>query len=44
MALRNGEVFREPERKKKVRKSMGAVKQVLGERKRGLVFVEDDEK
>ena len=33
-ARRNGLVFPQPERKQKVKKSMGAIKTVLGERKR----------
>lgn len=42
MALRNGSVFQQPERKKKVKRSMAMIKQVLGERKRGILYVEDD--
>lgn len=34
LSRRRGLVFPQPERMKKVRKSMGAIRQVLGERKR----------
>jgi hypothetical protein len=34
LSRRKGIIFPQPERVKKVRKSMGAIKQVLGERKR----------
>jgi large subunit ribosomal protein L47 len=34
LSRRHGLVFPQPERRRKVRKSMGAIKQVLGERKR----------
>jgi hypothetical protein len=34
LSRRKGIIFPQPERAKKVRKSMGAIKQVLGERKR----------
>lgn len=34
LSRRNSEYFPQPERRQKVRKSMGAIKQVLGERKR----------
>ena len=34
LSRRRGIVFPQPERQTKVRKSMGAIKQVLGERKR----------
>lgn len=34
LSRRKGIIFPQPERMKKVRKSMGAIKQVLGERKR----------
>ena len=34
LSRRKGIIFPQPERQKKVRKSMGAIKQVLGERKR----------
>jgi hypothetical protein len=38
-------VFPQPERMKKVRKSMGAIKQVLGERKRAhLQYLHEQEK
>lgn len=37
--------FPQPERMKKVRKSMGAIKQVLGERKRGhLAYLVEQKK
>ena len=34
LCRRNAEYFPQPERRQKVKKSMGAIKQVLGERKR----------
>ena len=36
MAKRNGQLWQQPERKQKVKKSMGAIRQVLGERRRGV--------
>mmetsp|Transcript_26405 Transcript_26405/g.55043 ORF Transcript_26405/g.55043 Transcript_26405/m.55043 type:complete len:191 (-) Transcript_26405:35-607(-) len=41
MARRRGQIWVDPERKKKVKKSMAAIKQVLGERHRGVVYGEE---
>ena len=37
LSRRKGIIFPQPERMRKVRKSMGAIKQVLGERKRATL-------
>eukprot|EP00565_Helicotheca_tamesis_P009371 CAMPEP_0185736546 /NCGR_PEP_ID=MMETSP1171-20130828/28192_1 /TAXON_ID=374046 /ORGANISM="Helicotheca tamensis, Strain CCMP826" /LENGTH=195 /DNA_ID=CAMNT_0028407197 /DNA_START=171 /DNA_END=758 /DNA_ORIENTATION=+ len=41
LSRRKGIVFPQPDRKRKVKKSMGAIKQVLGERKRDRVAQEE---
>ena len=43
MKRRRGIFWVDPERKKKVKKSMAAIKQVLGERSRGVVYGGDGE-
>jgi hypothetical protein len=37
LSRRKGMIFPQPERMKKVGKSMGAIRQVLGERKRAIL-------